>query len=610
MNLRALAVAAKNSISVLSPNGARVRLKLEILDERGEPTGESFDDVLNSHNWPTLAASSLRYAPAAEMPGRSLLFALSILSTYTDNRYEPIRFGAIRHVLIDKAKKKADPLAEDAHSAIEVERHCLSFMKELLRHKDIASVDSSTLLSPGQHTPAELAGIAKRMGLAFAEQCSKIGERGAKASSTIRDEVEKRAAEIGSGSLVQDLCYMWFPPILDPSTGSYKLEPPVFLAVLVTCLWDDVVRRDLAVPTFRIAQVTQGDDAYAKLPKIVSPISWGMGGPGIVAEVDGDAYAKEPSIAPKIPNLTGKLLPRSWALLPKGRERRPHQTILPLELVEEPETLAVMVAQAQGYVITPQASKLALFWLASPEIRDGGIARATIGDLAKGTLGESVKRIQQRELVETARALEELDWLHIYLPDETKFRIFSVRRPWTPKHAKADMEAYFGIDPHFADLLKKGIHGGQLHGNEYDGDFLINLTGMMQLPNKRPALLRHYVRAAAHWNAYFVPGKPGTFDRSRMPFYDLREWASMTNCLPLAVVEYLKADPEKRKTLARSRKVSASQAIAAVRTELEELHDRKLVQVEKHGEGYRMVPPRAYLDAKQIVRTEGTRPKK
>ena len=244
-----------------------------------------------------------------------------------------------------------------------------------------------------------------------------------------------------------------------------------------------------------------GEDSYAKLPKIVSPISWGMGAPGVVAEIEGDAYAKEPSIAPKIPHLTGKVIPRSWALLPEGHERRPHQTILPLEPTEEPEALAVMVAQAQGYVISPQASKLALYLLASPEMRHGGSARATLAMLATGTIGESVKRIQQREIQATAMALEELDGLHLFCQMKTKFRIFSVRRPWSSKTARPETEAWFSLNRHFIDLLKTGVRGGPLHGNDTMAISLINLTGMMRLPNKRPALLRHYVRAAAHWNA-------------------------------------------------------------------------------------------------------------
>ena len=93
-----------------------------------------------------------------------------------------------------------------------------------------------------------------------------------------------------------------------------------------------------------------------------------------------------------------------------------------------------------------------------------------------------------------------------------------------------------------------------------------------------------------------------------MPYYDLKRWASITNCLPLAVIEYLRSDPAKRKLLPPSRKVSAAQAVKGVRNELRRTPRARAVVVEKQGEEYRLVPPKAYLEAKKTVRESGVRP--
>ena len=134
----------------------------------------------------------------------------------------------------------------------------------------------------------------------------------------------------------------------------------------------------------------------------------------------------------------------------------------------------------------------------------------------------------------------------------------------------------------------------------------MNLDGAMRLPTKRPATLRHYIRAAAHWNAAFKPG--GAFDPGKLPTYTAQKWASMTNSIPPAAVAYLLADGKRKRTTSTGA-AQWSKDRKAMLDDLDFLHAEGLVVVEKVGkDGLRLLPPAVHQEAWALARKAGTRP--
>jgi hypothetical protein len=203
--------------------------------------------------------------------------------------------------------------------------------------------------------------------------------------------------------------------------------------------------------------------------------------------------------------------------------------------------------------------------------------------------------------------LDELRRLFVYLPDGSKVQVFYARSARSPENAKADMDIVWGLIPDFVAILHAGIVGGTLKGTEYRGEFLINMDGAMRIPAKRPSLLRHYIRAAAHWNAAFKPGSSGEFDASMMQAYTAEQWTAMTNSLPAGVVEYLGANDSTRRT--STQRAQWSKARKAMDEELAELEATKLVTIAKEGRGrFKLLPPPVYQEAWAQSRKAGKRP--
>ena len=371
-----------------------------------------------------------------------------------------------------------------------------------------------------------------------------------------------------------------------------------WLVTVALVVWIDQAAREATATDFALSVVRAGGDRYVKQPKLVAPISWAMGAPGVAlssVKLDGDRYAPEPAVATR-------LVPRTLALLSglDGHERRPHQTTLDIETEEQ--ALAVHVVGATHYAISPHAAKLALLILGSEEARKGTLQRATLGDWAAEIYPGA--RIQPRELQQTAKALDELDGLFVHLPIGNKMRVFEAISASTPANAQKSLPVAAGLSRAFAEMLAEGIRGDGLRGSEYNGDFLVNLDGAMRLSAKRPALLRHYVRAAAHWNAAFKPG--GGFDPEKLRLYTPQGWATITNRLPLGVVEHLRSGGK------RSTNPTADAAWRKERQgmndELDELESVGLVKIERKREGFRLLPPDVHLEAFALARKAGTRP--
>lgn len=342
-------------------------------------------------------------------------------------------------------------------------------------------------------------------------------------------------------------------------------------------------------------------DRFVKMPKPIAAVSWAMGAEGV--RVDGDAYAQEPK-------LVDALLPKTWQLLPKDHDTRPHQTAWPMATDgNEPEPFAVALASSAGAsklqrIMGTEAAKIALLVLADPQVQKAGLTRAQLGQLTR-MVRPGAKRIQPRDYVATASALEELKGLHTFLPDWRKVQIFDVTTPFTPKAARGDMEILAGITGTFREVLARArdrqLTGPNLRGNEFAGWFLVNIDGVMRLPNTEPHLLRLYVRAAATINAAFHLDGAG-FDSSKLSGYTIDRWAALANALPHGVAEHLQA-----KSKSRSRIVEATKARRALRDDLDALRDEyQLVRIEKVGDKYKLLPTEGHLEAWQVMRAKGT----
>ena len=415
--------------------------------------------------------------------------------------------------------------------------------------------------------------------------------RDALADRVPNEQLEASARLVATREEATEALVQWLLPAKNDHTPA-----PGAVLMLADCLWSDRVRPRLNAHTFAPSIVATGGDHYAKMPKIVSPISWAMGAPGQSVTVDGDEYANEPS-------LTTKLLPRTHALLPADHATRPHQTALALEL-DEADALPVAIANAQGLVMSTGAALLALQFFADNNIRQGRTVRFELGELTK-RLRPEAKRVQQRDHETTAGWLVELSNLSVFLPDDTRMHLFDMQTPRSPEAARADMSLLCGLSRTCAEALR-GLQGPGLKGNEYNGEFLINLSGTMRLPMNRPTLLRHYIRATAHWNAAFEPGT-GKFDPSRMPTHELDKWAAIANTYSPGVVEYLVAKGEDRKRLADRRRARSKERQRII-NDWDDLAARGLVTIEKNGERYRLVPPEQHQEARRKMRQRGDRP--
>jgi len=437
--------------------------------------------------------------------------------------------------------------------------------------------------APPPVSEAEALEIVNALDEGFARHVETMGEAGGKLARKVRAESKKRTGA--------DVETRWKPWAKADGKPRWLLE-------LARVTWLHEAKREADARPFAPTVVRANGDRWAKQPKVIAPVSWAMGAPGMRAiKLDGENYAPEPGVAVK-------LVPRSFALLAgiDGHERRPHQTVLALESEEDQTALAVAVVGATNYAISPLAAKLALLVLASEDVRSGKLQRSTLEQLAQNS--HPGARIQPRELHATAAALDDLRRLFVYLPNGTKIQTFDTTSAASPGFAVKDLVVKLGLARTFLDALASGVHGGTLRGNEYNGDFLVNLDAAMRLPGKRPALLRHYIRAAAHWNASFKPG--GAFDEGKLPAYTAEKWGAMTNSLPPGVVEYLDAGGKRTSSTQRA---AFSKSRKSMLEDLEYLHENGLVRFEKSGrDRFRLLPPDAYQVAWTLARKAGARP--
>lgn len=101
------------------------------------------------------------------------------------------------------------------------------------------------------------------------------------------------------------------------------------------------------------------------------------------------------------------------------------------------------------------------------------------------------------------------------------------------------------------------------------------------------------------------------FDPSRLPTYTAEQWATITNSLPPGVVEYLRAAGGKAGRTTSTHRAAWSKERAAMMDDLAELEAMGLVVVEHKGRaGFKLLPPKVFLEAKNEAMTNGRRPDK
>jgi hypothetical protein len=343
-------------------------------------------------------------------------------------------------------------------------------------------------------------------------------------------------------------------------------------------------RKANAKPLQRVPRWKAGEREFVRIDKVGAGISWAFGGHGVPlssVDLDGKTFAPQADLA---------VVPAGIALLPGDHAAaKSHQAVLAIDDSGDLDALPLVgtIAGATQYAITLPAAKLAILIMAGAISKSQPTTQTTIRELAERlnpTL--NAHRLRPTHYQTIFRALEELSRQYIYFPNGFKYQAFFTALTWrdlTP--AEYDYEILVGITP----IIEAALACHREKNTSYKGQFLLELTGTLALERGGP--LRQYVRAAAAWNAYWRgDGEP---DPAKVPTLSTERWASMTNYLPPAAVEYLRT-----KNRARGGHVRAAEAVKKILKDAEELEAAGLVVIDKASrEEIRLLPPELYLEA-------------
>ena len=490
------------------------------------------------------------------------------------------RYDLALAVLAIEATK--DELAQDERHAATLERALEKHMRGLAERvaavpREARKLDGSAPLWLDE----ALAGYLDGLGTEAARE----------AAQTVREKAHKAAQAYQANRDAIKWLKRWLTDRPDGDTGVMFVGALPAVRNLARFVWLDEVRPKLleAAATFRrfsVELVTEGGDDYAKVTKAGASFSWAMGAPTErVVEIDRNRYAVAEGVRVR------KLVPQSYALLPETYAGQPHTMQIPLGFEsEEAAPLAVSVAQsARRQLLSMTAAKIAVLALASPSVRAGIPSTATLRQLLEW-IHPSAKRYQARDYRAMAKALIELRGLHAFLPDGRNVPVFEIATVPDPETAWPEMP----VDIALGILFR--AYAVPKERSPMRGEFLINLTATMALPNTEPPLFRYALRFAAGWNAAANPAKGGEFDPSRMQGRTCEEWALLANALPPSAVERIKAK-QGRRSLPKWERDELSKALGAVRKHFDELADRGMVKWRKRGAVWIPLPPEPYVEA-------------
>ena len=353
-------------------------------------------------------------------------------------------------------------------------------------------------------------------------------------------------------------------------------------------------RKANAKPLQRVPRTKVGEREFVRIGKVGAGISWAFGGGGVSlssVDLDGKTFSAQADLA---------VVPAGVALLPADHSSRPHQTVLALDDSGSEDALPLPVAMVQGVMSVP-AAKLALYIMAGAISRRQPTTQTTIRELTERlNPGLDSRKMHNTHYETVFSALAELDRQRLFFPNGFAYRAFECPLPWRElSPAEYDAEIYVG----FARAFETGLTAFLKDNKSYRGDFLLELTGTLAMTRGGP--LRQYVRAAAAWNAYWRgDGEP---DPAKVPTLSTERWASMTNYLSPAAVEYLRT-----RNRARGGHVRTAEAVKKILKDAEELEAAGLVVIDKaNREEIRLLPPDIYLEAwrKSRAGCEGAKPK-
>jgi hypothetical protein len=353
-------------------------------------------------------------------------------------------------------------------------------------------------------------------------------------------------------------------------------------------------RKANAKPLQSVPRTLVGEREFVRIDKLGAGISWAFGGHGVPlssVDLDGKTFAPQADLA---------VVPAGIALLPADHEKKAHQTVLALDDSGNADAppLAMAIASATQYAISLPAAKLAILIMAGAISKQQPTTQTSIRELTERlNPGLNSHNLCTKHYQIIFRALDELSRQYIYFPNGFKYQAFFTALTWrdlTP--AEYDHEILVGITP----IIEAALASYREKNTSYKGQFLLELTGTLALDRGGP--LRQYVRAAAAWNAYWKEG--GEPDPVKVPTLSTEHWASLTNYLPPAAVEYLRT-----RNRARGGHVRAAEAVKKILKDAEELEAAGLVVIDKaNREQIRLLPPDIYLEAWRKAKVGGKKP--
>ena len=440
---------------------------------------------------------------------------------------------------------------------------------------------------------------------------AEMGEPGVQAAGYIREAAAERMdAYTGEAQQIEALrdhralWKLWALPVV----GAPLVRG---LSLLARVAWDHEARVEVETARHGLAASVvvlgkDGDrDQYAGIQKAIAPVAWAFGGEGNFVDIgDGDQYAATPD-APKV-----AIVPRSYEILANDHDRfSPKQGALPLHYPGNDPLVWAIVKQARGghseatgALPSAHAGKLALLTLACTlqTSRPAAATTTATGSLEQWThaINPSVRYIQKTHLKSTAAGLIEMEAMVAVDPaNHSRVRCFDMQVPVDPDRPRKETVVEAKMGGLFSETVwrQRALETGKR--DSFKGFFVINLTGAMRLPVARPALLRHYIRAALGWNDAHGFGKGAGFVRERLPWVPLDDWLAVVNQLGQRTVDLLK---ERRGSGSRYQGIHRNRKKG--QEDLDRLYDgAKLIEIETRGKGgkqeIRVLPTEGIVEA-------------
>lgn len=320
-----------------------------------------------------------------------------------------------------------------------------------------------------------------------------------------------------------------------------------------------------ALKLAEVRRYTVGSCEIGMIPKESAGISWAWGGQGVL---DSDNRF---GIAPDIGVIA--LPPGATLLRGRDSEKWPFQTLLPLDDSESGKSdtgipLVMTLAGGQREMMPAATGKLALLIMDGCHRNRGGngMIETNLRDLTRIINPGRDGKLQASHYNTVLQALHSLAMLRVVLPgDFSSYAVFDCPLPYrTATPSEYDKPIWLGMARGFTSVITQACPS-------YKGFFVFNLSGCMRLDTKRPALLRQYIRAAAEWNHLRIVQKKGP-PTIRM---EIERWALMVNTLSAGAIKAMNGSLQQRR--------KKSEDIKTTREELEELHERGLLILEKAG---------------------------